>query len=1019
MRSLILPLLATLTIASTMPFGLAQAQYVEAFDALGSVDPGGEGPAGLIDDGWIFRNQSDPAGSGTWRAGSLFAAQAGGGYLAVDSSSTDFFGGRVSTWAILPDVPNQVAGDTLTLHVRAVSSSNDDTLEVRYSPSGGKGTGSSATSVGDFTTLLQVVDPIATGGWAQVSVALPGRGAIALRYYVDSACNFACASSSVGIDTLSVGDPPPPPCNLPPIPAAGQTVVWTAAGGPYVVCSDLTIPQTATVTVEGGTVIDVQSGFTLDVDGTLHFDGSASAPVTLTGGISTVTPPVRVRGLGRLDHVDVACRVLVGFGGSLLVADSTFPGGIVSTDDSVGGGPRGTYVQVDRCSFASGAFGALSVTDGTLVVRDTDVSGPGGVRVLRGYLLADGLAVDGSGIRLTRERYTQPAYLDGLTVTNSPGPALELFGWNFQLGANNVLSNNAVPVELTGGLLAGSHVPSTGNVNDHVDVGGGGVRGTARWAKLDVPYVVDGTDQSGGHLTIEPGATVQFTPGSGFVYFSTGDFRAVGHPDDPIRFERRDPASAWNLMMFSHMSTGPRLRDCVVRGGTFGVQADDCYVQVDACRFEDNFEGGIGTTFGTLHVRSSTFANNDTGIRTSPQGNAILDGGKNPNSFVGNGTGVLANGSTVDATDNWWGAPTGPAPIGAGDPIVGPVAAVPFRTSAPPADLPPRVELRANSRLLEVGRKVFLTWEAVDDRSIVSQRVLFSEHGNFPTSFVELAQLPGSARSVEVTVPTANPSSNNSPSFLKVVAVDDAGQEGFDEFYASIPYTDDVPASALTFLTDLSGPFEFGEDVQVCWDFTGFSGTWSAGIVIDGEHGGVGYGGAHTGIECWDFRMPYVSTDTARVHLRFSYGAGNRSVDYYSAPFTIRPDPRLGDAPPAITVTSPPPGATFSAGGVVPLTWSASDDEELRAFHVQASYDDGRTWHTVSPQLPGTWRHYTWRLPSSAGLTGVLARVVATDLRFQSSSDTTILDVTPGGLPDADPSLGTSARPRTARVPIR
>jgi len=56
-------------------------------------------------------------------------------------------------------------------------------------------------------------------------------------------------------------------------------------------------------------------------------------------------------------------------------------------------------------------------------------------------------------------------------------------------------------------------------------------------------------------------------------------------------------------------------------------------------------------------------------------------------SIAGNTTAGIENLSPtpVDATDNWWGSPTGPAPVGAGDAVVGAVSYDPYLNSSPVA----------------------------------------------------------------------------------------------------------------------------------------------------------------------------------------------------------------------------------------------------------------------------------------------------------------------------------------------
>lgn len=72
----------------------------------------------------------------------------------------------------------------------------------------------------------------------------------------------------------------------------------------------------------------------------------------------------------------------------------------------------------------------------------------------------------------------------------------------------------------------------------------------------------------------------------------------------------------------------------------------------------------------------------------------------------------------------------------------------------------------------------------------------------------------------------------------------------------------------------------------------------------------------------------------------------------------------------------------------MPVSWTADDDEALRSFDVQVSYDGGRGWHFVARELPDAARSYRWRLPASEGVDDVRLRVVARDRRFQTSAST-------------------------------
>jgi len=132
--------------------------------------------------------------------------------------------------------------------------------------------------------------------------------------------------------------------------------------------------------------------------------------------------------------------------------------------------------------------------------------------------------------------------------------------------------------------------------------------------------------------------------------------------------------------------------------------------------------------------------------------------------------------------------------------------------------------------------------------------------------------------------------------------------------------------------------------------------------------------------------LPFYSTDTARYVVSYGDTANNRTY-WYGPLFKIRPDSRIGDAAPVVTLSSPAAGAVFSPGSVVPITWTASDDEGIRAFDIMASFDGARTWQPIAQDLSGTTNSYNWQLAPGTGSADVRVLVIGKDWRFQSSSD--------------------------------
>ena len=151
-------------------------------------------------------------------------------------------------------------------------------------------------------------------------------------------------------------------------------------------------------------------------------------------------------------------------------------------------------------------------------------------------------------------------------------------------------------------------------------------------------------------------------------------------------------------------------------------------------------------------------------------------------------------------------------------------------------------------------------------------------------------------------------------------------------------------------------------------------------------------------------RMPYASTDLGRIAVWLTFGAGGREEWFYSDYFEIRPDTTVADEPPSIDLVSPQFGDAYVGGGIVPVAWTASDDEGLRSFDIQASYDGGSTWWTVVRNLASDATSYDLPLPDSMGVNDMRIRVIARDRRFQIT--TTGMNVSFDILPGSGPALG-------------
>ena len=997
---LLLALVAGRQVANVQAAG---ASYGEDFEDVGPVNEGDDGPSNLIADGWTFRNQSDPEGPRGW-FGLEGDAYTGNAYLAANYNSTVCGAeAAISTWAILPAIPDQAAGDPLSFAVIGGSGGRVDRLQVRYSPTGGTDTGSGPGDVGDFTDLLLdwESERFSTRAWETQSVSLPGDGRIAFRYFLPNA--DACTSYAylLGIDNLVVGDPPAGPY---PLPQAGETVTWDASISPIVIDGRQVIVEGGTVQVEPGVEIQVLDDSSLVVEGALQGDGTADNPITVTA--PTVFPPaIEVFGALDLNHADISGQIRPAAFGELVFNNTSFHGnGTVFTGSS--GIPR--FFQIDNSTFNGVDLG---VTAPAVILRNVTLTNAS-ARV-GGYPHLDGVTVDGGTFTLSKDH--QPGYVDNVTVRNAPGAGLVLGGGqvgnDFLLGPNVTLENNAYPALIAnGGLLPGSNVPATGNQNNVVAVSGGAdQRGPATWGDVGVPYQVNAAPSLLGRWEILPGTTVQFAPGAG-ISAEDGTLVARGLPGAPITFKRAQPDQAWGSLVRPN-----RLEHVVVEGSDLGL----IYSSTGLPRFVDSaiLRNNNRALIGSAIVRSTQFLDNVTGaVAGFP---TDLNGETNPNSFVGNTD--LAVESADDATHNWWGDRSGPSgpqnKRGTGDPVADGVPVKPFLKQAPDySDSPPIVRMNGHHFLAEPGDKIMLTWNAEDDVSISSQRILFSPDSNNPLDYTVIADnLPGDQRAYEWTVP--NTGFQRGAGYIRIEAVDDDGRVGWDHRAFLIP-SDEVTGE-ISITSDLTGPFQAGDDVEICWNVQNeglYANSVDAWLFLENGQRTLSLGGSTTDCLPLGLNVPAVSTDNARVGVRL-YGTGNRVRWAFSDPFTIQLDDRLPGAPPAVSLDSPTEAINVAPDSVVPISWTASDDVALRSFDVHASYDGGRTWHVIAEDLPASARSFDWQTAPGTGFDGVHLRVVAVDRHFRDASASTLGNNDPAPTATATPTTAPTATPTMTPTP--
>jgi hypothetical protein len=305
----------------------------EGFEAITTLVPGG----------WFMQNNSQPGPGATgWFQGSTaaFPSQSGAANSYIAANYDNGTGtSTLSNWLLTPVVTLQNDAQ-LTFWTRTVDTPvHADRLQVRMSINGSSSNvGTTATDVGDFTTLLLDLNPTYTlagypNVWTQFMATLsglgsPATGRLAFRYFVENGGPTGANSDYIGIDAVQYACPmptatPTPTPTPPPINISGSISY----------CSN-PVP---------GPVANVMLALTGTMSGSTLSDSSGNYQfVSLTsGGTYTVTPskPALAPGSAGIDTVDVAATQHQFFRPSLsgcrLTAADVNGDGVINTVDVI------------------------------------------------------------------------------------------------------------------------------------------------------------------------------------------------------------------------------------------------------------------------------------------------------------------------------------------------------------------------------------------------------------------------------------------------------------------------------------------------------------------------------------------------------------------------------------------------------------------------------------------------------------------------------------------------------------
>jgi hypothetical protein len=448
---------------------------------------------------------------------------------------------------------------------------------------------------------------------------------------------------------------------------------------------DLTINNGVELTVQSGAPM-LFSGTALYVNGALRAVGTMTQPITFTTSASSpaagqwkgiyiepdsddartvleyVTVSYAGQGYAGYWHGCWYCR----FGIGVWEASPTIRRTTVQYSAGYGLYAYGMNSEVSQNIFEQNNGDGVFVVNTALLLRESAVRQNGGHGIVIG---ANDVAV-------------MPT-LSGNTIENNSGHAVYV---QYNNGAGlPIISGNSVS-----GNSGFSGVAMAGIIGQ-----------TMTWPAtyaLPLRVAADVTVLNGVELTVEPGVEVSFNSGSGLMV--NGALRAVGTATQPITFTTSAPSPAagqwkgiyieadsddarmvleyvtvsyagqgfggwWHGCWYCRFGIGvweaaPTIRHTTVHHSAgYGLWAGNTTLPLAKDTFEQNASDGVSIVNTTLTLTDSTLRlNNRTGLQVQ-SGSARVEGC----SIVGNSNFGIENmspGSTVRATYNWWGHPSGP-----------------------------------------------------------------------------------------------------------------------------------------------------------------------------------------------------------------------------------------------------------------------------------------------------------------------------------------------------------------------
>jgi hypothetical protein len=285
----------------------------------------------------------------------------------------------------------------------------------------------------------------------------------------------------------------------------------------------------------------------------------------------------------------------------------------------------------------------------------------------------------GNNYNIYSENTTEPV-MDSCTIRNSANDGLRLFTSTIQFSNCSFDNNGAYPVQLMNwqSVIIPNNNTYTGNTLQYIALPGGNYTSNYSIRHDGISYHILNNMQIGHDplitLTIEPGNTLEFNPGTrlqiGYYlsYSRYGSLFAQGTDTLPITFKAyNDNPGGWEGIYLDTRSNlggaSSTMKYCIIeQGNDYNVYSENTTEpKMENCSIINSANIGLKTFNATLaHIRNTTITDN-AGIGIYIDGTSALTIGNNPlytNNIFGNaGQFEVYNNSAnhTQARYNYWG----------------------------------------------------------------------------------------------------------------------------------------------------------------------------------------------------------------------------------------------------------------------------------------------------------------------------------------------------------------------------